>query len=234
MRIGAISTVIALALIGAASAQTYATSEQPYGTAVPAYEAYEPTTFDAGAYEAATQPAPPLEVQAVDGGVVYEPLPYNAGTYQAAQPVQPAPVLGVQPIIGGAVYPSSPNDPALGDNLSLTLGAPETFSNPQNEAGGELGFAEETETSRLLLALEETYATRVSAMKAKHLTQRRAMLNAFEQEASDPSKVIGLAERMRAGLAELESAQKASLAEEERQYMAAMLAVLDRAPSRVE
>jgi len=223
MRVIAISTLAGLTLVGAASAQTYATSEQPYVTAAPVYEAYEPTTYDAGAYEAATQAAPTLGVQPVD-----------AGTSRDAQPLHPMPAREAQPVTGWVFYPSTPNDPALGDNLSLTLGAPETFATPQNDATAELGFAEETETSRLLLRLEETYEARVSEMKAKHLAQRRAMLNAFEQEASDPSKVIGLAGRMRAGLAELEAAQKASLAEEERQYMAAMLAVLDSAPSRVE
>ena len=216
MRISTISTVIVLASVSAASAQTYVTSEQPYATSVPVYDAYEPTAFDDRAYQAATQPVP------------------LAPNYETVQPLAPAPVLEAQPPTSGVIYHPAPNDPALGDNLSLPLGAPETFAVPEIGQGGEIRFAGETETSRLLLALEETYATRVSEMKVKHLAQRRAMLDAFETEASDPNKVIGLAGRMRAGLAELEAAQAAALAVEEQQYTAAMLSVLDRAPSRVE
>lgn len=161
-------------------------------------------------------------------------MPQGVVTYETVQPSAPAPVFEAQPVAQGTIYQSSPNDPSLGDNLSLPLGAPETFASPEPAPRGELGFAQETETSRLLIALEKTYATRVSEMKVKHLAQRRAMLDAFEREAADPTKVIGLAGRMRAGLAELEAAQAAALAVEEQQYTAAMLSVLDKAPLRAE
>jgi len=233
MRFSAISAGVILASIGAASAQTYATSEQPFPTAPQGYQAFEPNTFNAEGYQAATQPlpqAPLAQPPLVAGEVVYETMPY-AGSPEVAQPLPFAPA---QPVTGGVVYEGAPNDPSLGDNLSRPLGAPETFAAQQSEPRGELGFSQETETSRLLLALEKTYASRVSEMKVKHLAQRRAMLDAFEREAADPDKVLGLAGRMRTGLAELEAVQKASLAEEERQYMAAMLSVLDTAPSRVE
>lgn len=242
MRIGAVSTFLTLVFVGSASAQTYATSEQPYAPSVPVYEAYKPNTFDAGAYEAAAQPetvAPPIEVplpqaQATVGGLVSVPRSSDAPIFYAPAPLPPTPILQVQPITGQGGFVVAPNDPSLGDNLSLPLGTPETFASSEPAPRGELGFSQESETSRLLIALEKTYATRVSEMKVKHLAQRRAMLDAFEREASDPNKVIGLAGRMRTGLAELEAVQAEALALEEQQYTAAMLSVLDRAPSRAE
>jgi len=200
-----IGTAITSAMmIGPAIAQSYATYEQ----SAPVYEAYQPDVFDAGAYDAATHPTAVL---------------------------QAVPILPAQPISVGPVYDGAANDPVIGDDFSRSLGAPETFAVERDSAAsGEIGFAQESETSRLLIALEETYATRVSALKVNHLAQRRGMLDAFERQASDPNQVIGLAERMRTALAELEAVQKASLAEEERLYIAATLKVLDAAPSRVE
>jgi len=233
MRFGVISSTIIFASSNTA-AQTFATSEQPVPEPAPVYQAYEPATFNAEAYESAPRS---LTAVPLAGEVIYEPLPYDAGSSVPHQTVQPLPlplVQNIQPSGDVNVYHSGPNDPLLGDNLSQPLGAPETFASPKNETFGAIGFSEETETSRLLLALEETYATRVAELKVQHLAQRRAMLGAFEKEAADPNKVIGLAGRMRSGLAELEAAQDAVLAEEERQYTAALLSVLDRAPLRVE
>jgi len=197
MRFGVISSTIIFASSNTA-AQTFATSEQPVPEPAPVYQAYEPATFNAEAYESAPRS---LTAVPLAGEVIYEPLPYDAGSSVPHQTVQLLPlplVQNVQPSGDVNVYHSGPNDPLLGDNLSQPLGAPETFA------------------------------------KVQHLAQRRAMLGAFEKEAADPNKVIGLAGRMRSGLAELEAAQDAVLAEEERQYTAALLSVLDRAPLRVE
>ena len=158
MRVGVISTAFGLALTHAAAAQTYVTSEEPYVQSVPIYKAYNPQAFDSGAYEAGTQPfqpAPVLDVQPIVGDV-YEAIPHGAGAHEIAQPLPFAPALEVQPIVDGAVYEGAPNDPQLGDDLSLSLGAPETFAAPQNQDSGDAGFRQETETSRLLLALEKT------------------------------------------------------------------------------
>ncbi len=249
IRVIQIATIIALTNSGAVFAQNFATYEQPSGVSssestsqgagvsglpdiqpegvgqiesvesVPAYSAYDQTNFDASGYESVT-----------DTGTVYEspqstappPVPVALETipFQPATPEPPAPVeLGT----------------TQETDLSQPLGAPETFAviDP-NAPQAELGFHSETETSRLLLALQDTYEKRVSELKAQHLEQRSALLDELEKEAADPSKVIGLAERMRNALAELEATQKAMLQVEERQYTEATLKVLDAAPSRTQ
>ena len=249
IRVIQIAMMIAVANGGTVFAQNFATYDQPSGVSqsestsqgagvsglpsiqpqsvgqiesvdsAPVYSAYDQTNFDASGYQSVT-----------DTGTIFEnpentappPVPVALETipFQPATPEPPAPVeLG------------TPQE----TDLSQPLGAPETFAviDP-NAPQAELGFQSETETSRLLLALQDTYEKRVSELKAKHLEQRSALLDALEKEAADPSKVIGLAERMRNSLAELEATQKAALQVEERQYTEATLKVLDAAPSRAE
>ena len=231
-------TVCAALLVTAntASAQTFATSEQPGGVStsistgqrveraysavqpaksseleqvysVPTYQAYDASEYDASAYSAATQPIQPLPAAPAEAGRAY------------GEPVDVTPTDTV----------------SIGDDLSQPLGSPQTFASASPQAGeAEIGFAQETETSRLLLALEDTFAKRTAELKVKHLAQRKALLDAFEKDAANPEKVIGLAKRMRTALGELDAVHKAALQVEQSQYSAAMLSVLDRAPSRAE
>lgn len=246
MRVIQIAMMIAVTNGGTVFAQNFATYEQPSGVSssetalqgagtsgssnnqfenfgqsditgsVPVYSAYDQTDFDAKGYEAVT-----------DTGVIFanpvntspSPVPAAVETipFQSATPEPPAPLeLGV----------------TLETDLSQPLGAPETFAVIEpNASQSEVGFQSEAETSRLLLALQDTYEKRVSELKAKHLEQRSALLDELEKEAADPTKVIGLAQRMRNALAELESAQKEMLQAEEKQFTAATLKVLDASPS---
>lgn len=249
IRVIQIAMIIALANSGAVFAQNFATYEQPGGASpsesisqgagisdfsynqlqnvdhieavdsVPVYSAYDQTNFDASAYESVT-----------DTGTVYEspqntappPVPVALETI----PFQPAISEPPAPVGLGAT---------VATDLSQPLGAPETFAviDP-NAPQANVDFQSETEISRLLLALQDTYEKRVSELKTKHLEERSALLDELEKEAADPSKVIGLAERMRNALAELEATQKAMLQVEERQFTEATLKVLDAAPSRTQ
>jgi len=232
MRIIVTVAAFALASTGAVSAQTYATHDQPTGTpnSTSAPQRVEQT------FVPAPQAASINQVETVRSVPVYqayEPATFDSQAYQSATDSPPivtsVPVFVEQPSAAPVPFAVQSED------LSKPLGSPETFASIEPEApSAELGFQSETETSRLLLALEETYATRVSILKAEHLGQRKAMLDQFEKDAADSSKVIGLAERMKNSLAELEKAQKAALRIEEKQYTSATLKVLDAAPSRVE
>lgn len=180
----------------------------PQGDQAPVYEPFEPIEFDVTGYQVATEPMPAL----LPPPVLHDGLVENV-------PVFTAPI---------DVTPQS-------DDHSRPLGSPETFASTGDIAPlGEVGFQSETETSRLLLALEDKHTARLAELKVRHLAQRKAMLDQFEKDAADPAKVIGLAARMRTSLAELEVAQKAMLQVEETQFMAATLKVLDAAPSRAE
>jgi len=241
MRVIATVMLVSFAAVSAASGQSFATFDQPSGSTasgtpapavtsqgipletVPVYKAYEPEAFDSQAYQSAT-----------DAEVTVSSVPVFTGQPET----ELAPVVPAVPVEKPSLSPVPSSLTTQETDFSRALGAPETFASEEPAVVGqpnpELGFQSETETSRLLLALEETYATRVSQLKTAHLAQRRSLLDQFEQDAADSTKVIGLAGRMKTALAELETAQKASLQLEEKQYFAAMLKVLDAAPSRVE
>jgi len=155
-----------------------------------------------------TYPSAPLPASVVEGDEVQ-----SVPVYESYEPLE---------FDAGAYQLATEPAPLLPPDAQ-----PETVS-------AEIGFQSESETSRLLRALEDTHAKRVAELKVRNLAQRKAMLDQFEKDAADPAKVIGLAGRMRTALAELDSAQKALLEAEDAQYMAAMLKVLDAAPSRVE
>ena len=243
------TTVLAVCWAGAAHAQSYATYGEPGGVttsissaervqrtysvvpepasssafepaySAPIYEAYEPTAFDESAYKTAT-----------------EPSPFN-GSYSASGPVPvaiPTPTFPLQQQQVIRAY-GEPVDVTPFDDFSQPLGSPQTFARVESQPSvDDAGFAQETETSRLLLALEDTYARRVADLKSKHLAVRRSLLEGFEKDAADPKKVIGLAERMRNALAEADAAQNALLKIEESQFNAATLQVLDASPTRTQ
>lgn len=249
MRSISVITAAIIAVGGAAQAQNYATYDEPtpngFSTSIssgervqrsysvipeaastsqiepsydaPVYEAYEPAAFDETAYKTATEPLP-----LTDAIIPADPLPVYV----------PLPAIPVQPETGTQAV-SVPEPAALDNDFSQPLGSPQTFARAEPVTlDGDVGFAAETETSRLLLALEDTYAKRVAALKAKNLERRKALLDGFEKDAADPEKVIGLAARMRAALSEADAAHQAMLDVEESQYTAAMLQVLDAAPAR--
>lgn len=232
MRATGLAIALALTGFGPAAAQNFVTSEQPTGmtTSISTSERVQRV------YSVVPQPASTSEIEPVYTAPVYdayEPVAFDAEGYDAA----------IEPMAGPAVPEPLPVERAYGepvdvtpqDDLSQPLGSPQSFASIEPQAStGVIGFAPETETSRLLLALDDTYAARRAALKAKHLEQRKAMLDKFEADAADPQKVIGLAARMRAAIAELDAAHEALLAVEQNQYNAAVLTVLDSAPSRVE
>ena len=237
MRAFLVSAGIAMACTSPAAAQSYATYDQPSG-ATTSISSGERITFS---YPAAPLPASVVEVDEVQSVPIYEsyePLEFDASAYELATEPLLAPLTN--PVILDDVSLTAPIQAPIdvtprAEDYSLPLGASETFApTEQNAPLGELGFQSETETSRLLLALEDTHAKRVADLKARNLTQRKTMLDQFEKDAADPSKVIGLAARMRTALAELDAAHKALLSVEEQQFMAATLKVLDAAPSRAE
>lgn len=179
----------------------------------PSYQPYDAGTFDEGAYKTATEPMPMAVPQVAPLQAVPEIV--DGGGRPYGQPVDVTPTDSGETYRQPVAYSSAPS-------LSAPIG------------DADLEFREESETSRLLLALDDTFAERQKTLAAQKLTQRKALLDQFEQDAADPSKVIGLAERMRAAMAELDAAHEAKLALERQQYNAAVLTVLDRAPSRVE
>ncbi len=248
MKVFSVSACATVLFCGVVQAQNYATVDQPAGgvsTSISTGErVIHPAPILIQPAPILVQPATSVEVQAVQSVPVYEayePIEFDANAYQIATEPAPAPILLPDPVLyDGSVanvptYTLPVDIIPQNEDFSRPLGAPETFAVIQDQAAtGEVGFQAETETSRLLLALEDTHAERLAELNVRNLAQRTALLDQFEKDAADPAKVIGLAARMRKALSELEIAQNAMLEVEEAQFMAAKLKVLDAAPLRTE
>ncbi len=254
---------IALVTGVAGHAQTFATHDEPQGVApiaigerversylpvteqgpapmpeqaysVPVYDSYEPTAFDDSGYRAARETASPALVP-VYQAPVYDPVTYPAAIPTPAQPLDFAPPLQYLPT-APVESVAEPSARPYGQPVDVTPRGPVLTPPPASVSAGlgDIGFKSETETSRQLLALDDAHAARLSAMEQAHLQRRRALLDSFAQEADDPAKVIGLADRMRAGVDALDAAHRAMIAEEEANHRRATLRILDASPSRIQ
>lgn len=110
--------------------------------------------------------------------------------------------------------------------LTPPAGAPE----PAPAATGDAPFLAESDTSRALLAMEEEHAANLRQLDARKAATRRKLLAEFEAEAADPAKVVGLAGRLKAAMAELEAFHRRAVEAEEKRHMEAQLAVLAADP----
>ncbi len=223
---------------GAAFAQSFATYEQPGGLRSP----YTPSPDSPFAIQPASSYDAPLDsfggVYSVPVYDAYEQGAFDVETYRSALGDATAP-LPSEPVLYQEIPASAVADvEAIGTaNISVhDTPLPVGYGAAPVEPPffEDNGFQTESETSRILFKLEETHRTRVSALKRKHLEQRRFMLDQFEKDAADPAKVIGLAGRMRTALSELDASQQTLLELEEQKYTEAMLSVLDASPSRLE
>lgn len=223
--------------------------------------AFDESAYEAAREPLALPPEPVLPVYGIDGPATAtgEPVyPAALEPYAApAAPPAPAPAYptyeppalandgAYAPAPAPIALPSSPPVPVFqrdtGErpygvpvDVTPTDGMPDYAATAPQDVGPGPGFRRESETSRRLHAVEERHEARLAALKADHLRERRALIAAFERDASDPAKVVGLAERMKSAIRELEAAHRVRLDLAEQEKIAASLAILDSAPSRVE
>lgn len=216
----------------APTAQPTAPGERP--TMVFSAPAYTPNAADSAGQPLSIIPQPaPSYAQPVYPAQQPIPVP----VYPAQQPA--APVYPAQQLAPAPVYPAQQSAPAPVHVAPEIQPAPPAAAPvlvnqrpPAQPAAPapDLRFQQESQTSRTLLALEDVYLKRIKELKAEQQARKTALLDQFEKEAADPEKVVGLAERLRSSMAELEENHKKALAEEDRRYNDARLQVLASSP----
>lgn len=233
-------------LAGTAAAQgNFVTHETPQGGAAPD-DGRPSMVFSAPAYAPnAAAPQPALGPM-LGGQPAYQPhVPPYAPALPQPAPQQPAPGYAAPqqqqapaPAPAQPVYSSSTAEtppPAYAPSPApLPVAVPQPPVTPSPPATpDEIRFREESDTSRRLLALQDAHDAALKALEVKRQQRKAAILDQFEKDAADPAKVVGLAERLRAAMAELEALHQTALAEAERRYTQARLDVLAASPSRI-
>ena len=128
------------------------------------------------------------------------------------------------PVMYAVPQYSDPQQPTL----TVPAYTPPNISAPSATDG--VRFLEESETSRILIRMETAHRALLAKLEASRQARRASVLSRFEKEAEDPQKVIGLADRLRAAMAQIDALHEVALEEERRRFNKARLDVLSADP----